>query len=78
MSNERLSFRLKTDTGLTDLAPVRRIDRDTAALVLFTIDPAGRAHTISCFGKEESVKDTLQPRTSLTICRAGGGGAKKL
>lgn len=40
---ECLLARLQRSTGLRDLAPVHRIDRDTAGLVLFAIIPSDRA-----------------------------------
>ena len=39
---ETLLVRLKNALGLADLTPVHRIDRDTAGLVLFSINPATR------------------------------------
>jgi tRNA pseudouridine32 synthase / 23S rRNA pseudouridine746 synthase len=39
---ETLLVRLKKRTGLDDLVPIHRIDRDTAGLVLFSIQPASR------------------------------------
>ncbi|MEE2001986.1 pseudouridine synthase [Alkalimonas sp. MEB108] len=40
--NECLLARLKRDTGLDDLVPVHRLDRDTAGLVLFSLNPKSR------------------------------------
>jgi tRNA pseudouridine32 synthase / 23S rRNA pseudouridine746 synthase len=39
---ETLLVRLKKRTGLNDLVPIHRIDRDTAGLVLFSVQPATR------------------------------------
>ena len=39
---ETLLVRLKRSSGIDTLAPVHRLDRETAGLVLFTIDPAMR------------------------------------
>jgi len=39
---ETLLVRLKRKTGIDTLAPMHRIDRETAGLVLFTIQPATR------------------------------------
>jgi tRNA pseudouridine32 synthase / 23S rRNA pseudouridine746 synthase len=39
---ETLLVRLKRRTGLNDLVPIHRIDRDTAGLVLFSVQPASR------------------------------------
>jgi len=40
--NECLLFRLKRSTGIDDLTPVHRLDRETAGLVLFAVDPGTR------------------------------------
>lgn len=40
--NECLLERLRRDTGLEDIAPVHRLDRDTAGLVLFSVNPHSR------------------------------------
>lgn len=40
--NECLLERLRRDTGLEDIAPVHRLDRDTAGLVLFSVNPYSR------------------------------------
>src|SRR5204862_7907741 len=37
-----LFVRLQRSTGLPDLAPMHRLDRETAGLVLFAIKPAAR------------------------------------
>jgi tRNA pseudouridine32 synthase / 23S rRNA pseudouridine746 synthase len=39
---ETLLVRLKRKLGLDDLVPIHRIDRDTAGLVLFSVQPATR------------------------------------
>ncbi|PID57435.1 pseudouridine synthase [candidate division KSB3 bacterium] len=36
--NECLLYRLRADTGLQEIVPVHRIDRETAGLVMFSID----------------------------------------
>ncbi|HEY4074086.1 MAG TPA: pseudouridine synthase [Herbaspirillum sp.] len=41
--HETLLVRLKKKTGLADLTPVHRIDRETAGLVLFSHNPASRS-----------------------------------
>jgi len=45
---ETLLVRLKRKLGIDDLAPVHRIDRETAGLVLFTVQPQtrGRYHAL--------------------------------
>ncbi len=40
--HETLLVRLKSQLQLPDLAPIHRIDRDTAGLVLFSVNPASR------------------------------------
>ncbi|MDX1677937.1 pseudouridine synthase [Arsukibacterium sp.] len=40
--NECLLARLQRDTGITDIVPVHRLDRDTAGLVLFSVNPLSR------------------------------------
>jgi tRNA pseudouridine32 synthase/23S rRNA pseudouridine746 synthase len=40
---ESLLVRLKRNLGLQDLAPLHRIDRETAGIVLFSVQPATRA-----------------------------------
>lgn len=40
--NECLLARLQSDTGITDMVPLHRLDRDTAGLVLFSVNPISR------------------------------------
>ncbi|MAD77654.1 MAG: pseudouridine synthase [Rheinheimera sp.] len=40
--NECLLARLQRDTGIDDMVPVHRLDRDTAGLVLFSVNPHSR------------------------------------
>jgi len=47
--NECLLARLKRDTGIVDIVPVHRLDRDTAGLVLFSINPQSRAKYYQLF-----------------------------
>ncbi|MCC5826819.1 pseudouridine synthase, partial [Alkalimonas sp.] len=49
--NECLLARLKRDTGLHDLVPVHRLDRDTAGLVLFSLNPLSRPGYYQLFVK---------------------------
>ena len=46
---ETLLVRLKRRLGIDQLSPVHRIDRDTAGLVLFCIDPANRGRYQALF-----------------------------
>ncbi len=51
--NQCLLYRLKAKTGIEDLAPVHRIDRETAGLVMFSVNKAtrGRYHDLFSSGK---------------------------
>jgi tRNA pseudouridine32 synthase / 23S rRNA pseudouridine746 synthase len=53
---ETLLVRLKRRLGIDTLAPVHRIDRETAGLVMFTIDPARRAAYQALFAQREVLK----------------------
>jgi tRNA pseudouridine32 synthase/23S rRNA pseudouridine746 synthase len=55
-SRETLLARLKMRTGLEQLVPVHRIDRETAGLVLFSHDPATRGAYASLFQRREVEK----------------------
>jgi tRNA pseudouridine32 synthase / 23S rRNA pseudouridine746 synthase len=50
---ETVLVRLKNKLGLPDLAPIHRIDRDTAGLVLFSIQPASRDAYHALFRRRE-------------------------
>jgi len=52
---ETLLVRLKRKLGIDTLAPIHRIDRETAGLVLFTIQPATRGRYQDLF-RERSVR----------------------
>jgi tRNA pseudouridine32 synthase/23S rRNA pseudouridine746 synthase len=56
---QTLLVRLKRDLGLDDLVPVHRIDRGTAGLVLFSIDPATRGAYQGLFA-ERRVRKTYE------------------
>ena len=62
-SRETLLARLKRKTGLSQLVPVHRIDRETAGLVLFSRDPATRGAYASLFQRREveKVYEALAP-----------------
>ena len=47
--HQTLLNRLKKKTGLQHLSPIHRIDRDTAGLVIFCIQPDERAHYQNLF-----------------------------
>ena len=57
--NETLLLRLRQKLGLTNLVPIHRIDRDTAGLVLFSVQPASRAAYSALFAKRQ-VKKTYE------------------
>lgn len=60
---ETLLVRLKRKTGLEDLVPVHRIDRETAGLVLFSVNPETRGAYASLFQRRqvEKVYEALAP-----------------
>lgn len=51
-----LLARLQEQTGLADLAPLHRLDRETAGLVLFSVDPENRAAYSGLFQKGRLTK----------------------
>ena len=53
---ETLLVRLKRRTGLDALAPVHRIDRETAGLVVFSVNPSTRGAYASLFQRREVSK----------------------
>jgi tRNA pseudouridine32 synthase / 23S rRNA pseudouridine746 synthase len=54
---QTLLVRLKRKLGIDTLAPVHRIDRETAGLVLFSIDPATRGRYQRLFAEREVSKE---------------------
>ncbi len=56
---ETLLTRLKNKLGLDDLAPIHRIDRETAGLVLFSINPATRDAYQTLF-RERTIHKTYE------------------
>lgn len=69
---ETLLVRLKRQTGLDDLIPLHRLDRETAGLVLFSVNPATR-HTYSALFAERRIEkhyEALAPTcTALALPR---------
>lgn len=53
---ETLLARLQAETGIADLAPLHRLDRETAGLVLFSVDPATRGAYAGLFAGREITK----------------------
>jgi tRNA pseudouridine32 synthase/23S rRNA pseudouridine746 synthase len=56
---ETLLLRLRQKLGLPALVPIHRIDRDTAGLVLFSVQPTSRAAYSALFAKRQ-VKKTYE------------------
>src|SRR5262245_12383785 len=54
-----LLVRLQRITGLRDLSPVHRLDRETAGLLLFTIKMSVRAHYHKLFAERRIVREYL-------------------
>lgn len=63
---ETLLVRLKRKLGIDTLAPVHRIDRETAGLVLFSVDVATRGRYASLFAQRAVQKqyECIAPRRS--------------
>ena len=53
---ETLLVRLKQGLRLDDLAPIHRLDRETAGVVMFCADPKARAAYAAMFAKRQVVK----------------------
>lgn len=65
--NQCLLHRLKKKTGNRDLSPINRIDRETAGLVLFSMNPETRGRYQELFMKGE-VKKIYE---AVTVCPQG-------
>jgi tRNA pseudouridine32 synthase/23S rRNA pseudouridine746 synthase len=59
---ETLLVRLRKKTGLADLTPVHRIDRETAGLVLFSHNPSSRAAFHALF-HQRTIEKTYEALT---------------
>jgi tRNA pseudouridine32 synthase / 23S rRNA pseudouridine746 synthase len=57
--NECLLYRLQVHTGIADLAPLHRLDRDTAGLVLFSTVKAERSLYHRLFAERKVVRKYL-------------------
>jgi len=71
--NECLLYRLQKSTGIGDLAPLHRLDRETAGLVLFSIIKAERSIYAQLFAEQNILKEyealaaiADRPRSSAT------------
>ena len=62
---ETLLVRLRRKLALAHLAPLHRIDRDTAGLVLFSVNPSTRGAYASLF-RERSIEKTYEALASRT------------
>ena len=67
---ETVLVRLKRKLGIATLVPIHRIDRDTAGLVMFSVQPETRAHYHALFS-QRSVNKTYEAiapwRADLTL-----------
>ena len=57
--HQTLLNRLKKKTGIQDLSPIHRIDRDTAGLVIFSVNPKERAQYQNLF-RDRAVKKVYE------------------
>lgn len=60
---QSLLVRLKKNTGLDDLTPIHRLDRETAGVILFSLNPATRGAYQSLFQQRsiEKIYEALAP-----------------
>ena len=69
--NECLLARLKRDTALDDIVPVHRLDRDTAGLVLFSVNADSRPAYYQLFSQAKISKSyQAVARLTPTLCNA--------
>jgi tRNA pseudouridine32 synthase/23S rRNA pseudouridine746 synthase len=59
--NQCLLYRLKTSTGIKDLAPLHRIDRETAGIVLFSMNKRTRGlyHSLFSSGQIRKIYEAI-------------------
>ena len=57
--HQTLLNRLKKKTGIQELSPIHRIDRDTAGLVIFSVNPSERAQYQNLF-RDRAVKKVYE------------------
>ncbi len=59
--NQCLLYRLKAKTGIEDLAPIHRIDRETAGIVMFSVDKETRGvyHDLFSSGKVRKIYEAI-------------------
>ena len=61
--HETLLVRLKNETGITSLVPLHRLDRETAGLVMFSVNPNSRNQWLSLF-RDRAVKKIYEAHAS--------------
>src|SRR3546814_16701681 len=66
---QTLLVRLKRETGVDGLAPLHRIDRATAGLVAFSLDPATRGRYQSLFAQRSIEKRYEALENGRASCR---------
>jgi len=69
--HQTLLNRLKKKTGIQSLSPIHRIDRDTAGLVIFSVNPAERAQYQNLFRDREvkKVYEAIAPYSQELIAK---------
>ena len=69
--HQTLLNRLKKRTGIQELSPIHRIDRDTAGLVIFSIKPPERAHYQNLFRDRlvKKVYEAIAPYSEQVIAK---------
>lgn len=61
--HETLLVRLKNETGIASLVPLHRLDRETAGLVMFSVNPSTRHQWLNLF-RERTVKKIYEAHAS--------------
>jgi tRNA pseudouridine32 synthase / 23S rRNA pseudouridine746 synthase len=67
--HQSLLVRLKKKTGLADLTPIHRLDRETAGVIIFSLDPASRGAYQSLF-QQRRVEKTYEAVAGLLTGRS--------
>jgi len=59
--NQCLLYRLQAKTGIDELVPIHRIDRETAGIVLFSVNKETRGlyHALFSFGRAEKMYEAI-------------------
>ncbi len=66
---QSLLVRLKRKTGLADLTPMHRLDRETAGVILFSLNPASRGAYQTMF-QQRSMDKTYEALAGILVGRA--------